>query len=95
MRFCVQILVIDTKEIIRYKILTSTIPFEHSSNIFLIQFFLTLALNSKSYVAMKTKNVNEKEHVDQLESGSKDFIDPDKNVISLFDTDILVQVVNA
>ena len=43
---------------------------------------------------MKTKNIHEKEHVDELEFGSKDFIDPDKNVISLFDTDILVQVVN-
>ena len=43
---------------------------------------------------MKIKNISEKVHVDKLEAGLKDYIDPDKNVISLFDTDILVQVVN-
>ncbi len=42
---------------------------------------------------MKTKSIQEKEHVDKLEASLKDYIDPDKNVISLFDTDILVQVV--
>lgn len=43
---------------------------------------------------MKIKNIPEKGHVDKLEACLKDYIDPDKNVISLFDTDILVQVVN-
>jgi hypothetical protein len=43
---------------------------------------------------MGTKNIHEKEQGDSLGSNPKDFIDPDKNVISLFDTDILVQVVN-
>lgn len=35
-----------------------------------------------------------KDQGDGLEASLKDYIDPDKNVISLFDTDILVQVVN-
>ena len=43
---------------------------------------------------MKTKIIQEKGHVDRLENSPDDYIDPNKNVISLFDTDILVQVVN-
>lgn len=43
---------------------------------------------------MKTKNAIKKEQVDKLEASPKDYIDPDKNVISMFDNDILVQVVN-
>ena len=43
---------------------------------------------------MKTKLIQEKGHVDKLENSPDDYIDPNKNVISLFDTDVLVQVVN-
>ena len=43
---------------------------------------------------MKKEIELKKAQGDSLESKPKDYIDPDKNLISLFDTDILVQVVN-